>query len=94
MDKVLSVFEEKKDEKRVTEVIKGEEGGDDKGVSKVLSVFEEKKDEKRVTEVIKGEEGGDDKGVSKVLSVFEEQKSENSDSQNSIKTHSDIVRTR
>ena len=93
MDKVLSVFEEKKDEKRVTEVIKGEEGGDDKGVSKVLSVFEEKKDEKRVTEVIKGE-GGDDKGVSKVLSVFEEEKSENSDSQNSIKTHSDITRTR
>ena len=92
MDKVLSVFEEKKDDKRVTEVIKGEEGGDDKGVSKVLSVFEEKKDEKRVTEVIKGE-GGDDKGVSKVLSVFEEEKSENSDSQNSIKTHSDIVRT-
>ena len=62
-------------------------------MDKVLSVFEEKKDEKRVTEVIKGEEGGDEKGVSKVLSVFEEEKSENSDSQNSINTHSDIVRT-
>ena len=33
MDKFLSVFEEKKDEKRVTEIIKGEGGGvDEKGI--------------------------------------------------------------
>ena len=40
MDKFLSVFEEEKKEKRVTEVIKGEEGL--KG-SKVLIGFEGKK---------------------------------------------------
>ena len=52
--KVLSVFEEKKDEKREwLRVIKGEEG-DEKGVSKVLSVFEEEKSENSASKVLEG----------------------------------------